>query len=307
MGVDEREVSRRSFLHGGMAVAGGFAVECAAGALAPAQLKGTVGPSLTVGQVVERIKANVGIPWRAETVDRMIAGSADTPVTGIATIMMATLEMIERAQAAGKNMVISHEPTFWSHQDDVSQLKDDELYKYKLDFIEKNRMAVFHFHDHWHGHKPDGIATGMARELGWEKYQDAENPKLFTLPETTLERLAAELETKLKAGTIRVVGDPKLAVRRAIASWGFVSEFPGIPLLARPDIDVLIVGETREWEVVEYAQDLITWGKKKALILLGHVVSEQAGMKYCAEWLRGFVTEVPVEYLEEKNPFWRPA
>ena len=295
---DGSEVSRRSFLYGGLAVAGGLVSE-RVGVL-------TAGDSLKAGQIIDRIKANVGIPWREPTVDRMIAGSPDTAVTGIATIMMATLEMLERAQAAGKNMVITHEPTFWSHQDDVSQLKDDALYKYKLDFIEKNRMAVFHFHDHWHGHKPDGIATGMARELGWEKYQDEENPKLFALPEITLERLAEELETKLKAGTIRVVGDPKLPVKRAIASWGYVSEFPGIPLLARPDIDVLIVGETREWEVVEYAQDLITWGKKKALILLGHVVSEQAGMKYCAEWLKGFVTEVPVEYLEEKNPFWRP-
>jgi len=295
---DGSEVSRRSFLYGGLAVAGGLVSE-RVGAL-------TAGDSLKAGQIIDRIKANVGIPWREPTVDRMIAGSPDTAVTGIATIMMATLEMLERAQAAGKNMVITHEPTFWSHQDDVSQLKDDALYKYKLDFIEKNRMVVFHFHDHWHGHKPDGIATGMARELGWEKYQDEENPKLFALPEITLERLAEELETKLKAGTIRVVGDPKLPVKRAIASWGYVSEFPGIPLLARPDIDVLIVGETREWEVVEYAQDLITWGKKKALILLGHVVSEQAGMKYCAEWLKGFVTEVPVEYLEEKNPFWRP-
>jgi len=259
----------------------------------------------TAGQVIERIQANVRIPWREPTVDRMIAGSTDTPVTGIATIMMATLEMLERARTSGKNMVITHEPTFWSHQDDVSQLKDDALYKYKLDFIESHKMAIFHFHDHWHGHKPDGIAMGMAREIGWEKYQDAENPKLFTIPEITLERLAAELAAKLQAPTIRVLGDPKLAVKRAIASWGFVSEFPGIPLLARPDIDVLIVGETREWEVVEYAQDLITWGKKKALILLGHVVSEEAGMKYCAEWLKGFITEVPVEYLEEKNPFWR--
>jgi putative NIF3 family GTP cyclohydrolase 1 type 2 len=299
-GMMNRGISRRGFLYGGMAAAGGVLSERVADALAAATA------SLTAGQVVERIKANVGIPWRTETVDRMIAGSPDTPVTGIATIMMATLEMIERAQAAGRNMVISHEPTFWSHQDDVSQLKDDEVYKYKLDFIEKNKMAVFHFHDHWHGHKPDGIATGMARELGWEKYQHAENPKLFTLPETTLARLAAELETKLKAGTIRVVGDPTLAVRRVIASWGYVSEFPGLPLLGRPDIDVLIVGETREWEVVEYAQDLIASGKKKGLVLLGHVVSEQAGMKYCAEWLKGFVTEVPVEYLEEKNPFWRP-
>ena len=295
--MSKGEISRRSFLYGGMAMAGG---------LASAQLRGTVGAALTAGQVVERIKANVGIPWRAETVDRMIAGSPETPVMGIATIMMATLEMLQRAAAARKNMVITHEPTFWSHQDDVSQLKDDEVYKYKLDFIEKNKMAVFHFHDHWHGHRPDGIATGMARELGWEKYQDAENPKLFTLPETTLARLAAELETKLKAETIRVVGDRDLKVKRAIASWGYVSEFPGIPLLARPDIDVLIVGETREWEVVEYAQDLIASGKKKGLIVLGHVVSEQAGMKYCAEWMKGFVTEVPVEYLEEKNPFWRP-
>ncbi len=295
--MDGYEVSRRSFLYGGLAIAGG---------LASAQLRGTLGPALTAGQVVERIKANVGIPWRTETVDRMIVGSADTPVTGIATIMMATLEMLQRAQAAGKNMIITHEPTFWSHLDDVSELKDDELYKYKLDFIEKNKMVVFRFHDHWHAMKPDGIATGMVRELGWEKYQDAENPKLFKLPETTLMGLATELETKLKAGTIRVVGDPKLPVRQAIASWGYMSEFPGIPLLARPDVDVLIVGEAREWEVVEYAQDLIASGKKKGLILLGHVVSEQAGMKYCAEWMKGFVAEVPVEYLEEANPLWRP-
>ena len=294
--MDEFEISRRRFIHGGMTLAAGL-VSTRAGAAAAAPF--------TAGQVIERIKANVGIPWREPTVDRMIAGSTDTPVTGIATIMMATLEMLERARTSGKNMVITHEPTFWSHQDDVSQLKDDALYKYKLDFIESHKMAIFHFHDHWHGHKPDGIAMGMAREIGWEKYQDAENPKLFTIPEITLERLAAELAAKLQATTIRVLGDPKLAVKRAIASWGFVSEFPGIPLLARADIDVLIVGETREWELVEYAQDLITWGKKKALILLGHVVSEQAGMKYCAEWLKGFITELPVEYLEEKNPFWR--
>src|ERR1700756_1358751 len=260
--MDGFEVSRRSFLYGGMALAGSRVSERAASML-------TAAAPLTAEQVVDRIKVNVGIPWREQTVDRMIAGSAATPVSGIATVMMATLEMLERAQAANRNMVITHEPTFWSHEDNVSPLKDDALYKYKLDFIETHKMAVFHFHDHWHGHKPDGIATGMARELGWEKYQDAENPKLFTLPEMTLDPLAAELESKLKAATIRVLGDPRLPVKRAIASWGYVSEFPGIPLLARPDIDVLIVGETREWEVVEYAQDLITSGKKKGVIVVG--------------------------------------
>ena len=35
-------------------------------------------------------------------------------------------------------------------------------------------------------------------------------------------------------------------------------------LAARPEIEVLVVGETREWEVVEYIQDCIAAGQKKA-------------------------------------------
>ncbi len=263
-------------------------------------------PALTASQVIERIKANVGIPWREKTVDGIIAGSPDTPITGIATTMMATLDVMQRAAAGGKNLVITHEPTFYSHQDSVDQLKDDAVYRFKTGFIQKNNMVAFHFHDHCHGHRPDGIATGMARELGWEKYADAQNPRLFTFPGTTLARLAKEMQSRLKIRTMRVVGDPGLPINHAIASWGYVSQFPGIPLLARPDIDALIVGETREWEVVEYAQDMISAGQKKALIVMGHVVSEQSGMKYCAEWLKTFISEVPVEYVPAVEPFWSP-
>src|SRR6266567_9082738 len=87
--------------------------------------------ALTVSQVIERIKANVGVPWREQTVDGVIAGSPDTPVTGIATTMMATLDVMQRAAAAGRNMVITHEPTFYSHQDNIDQLKEDALYQFK--------------------------------------------------------------------------------------------------------------------------------------------------------------------------------
>ena len=50
----------------------------------------TPAASLTAGQVIDRIKASVGVPWRAQTVDNIIAGTADSPVRGIATTMMAT-------------------------------------------------------------------------------------------------------------------------------------------------------------------------------------------------------------------------
>ncbi|HEX3880631.1 MAG TPA: Nif3-like dinuclear metal center hexameric protein [Bryobacteraceae bacterium] len=277
-----------------------------AAALAPRGFAQSAKGALTAGEVIDRIKANVGIPWREKTVDRIIAGTAETPVKGIATTMMATLDVLRAAVEAGANMVITHEPTFYSHPDTIDQIKDDEIYRYKLDFIAKNNLVSFHFHDHWHGHRPDGIATGMSRELGWEKFQDAQNPRLFTFPGVPLARLAQEIQNKLKIRTMRVVGDPKLVINHAIASWGNVSQFPGIPFLSRPDIDVLIIGETHEWELVEYAQDTISAGKKKALMILGHVVSEQSGMKYCAEWLRGFVTEVPVKFVPAAEPFWRP-
>jgi putative NIF3 family GTP cyclohydrolase 1 type 2 len=221
--------------------------------------------------------------------------------------MMATLDVIQRAAAAGKNMVITHEPTFWLHQDTVQGLEDDATYRFKADFIKKNDMVVFRFHDHWHAHKPDGIATGMTKELGWEKYIDPQNVRRFVFPDVPLSRFTKEIRTSLHIRTMRVVGDPNLTVSRVAANWGYLSRESGIAILSRPEVDVLICGESREWEGVEYAQDAISAGKKKALIVLGHVVSEQAGMKYCAEWLKTFITDVPVEFVAAVEPFWSPA
>jgi putative NIF3 family GTP cyclohydrolase 1 type 2 len=82
---------------------------------------------------------------------------------------------------------------------------------------------------------------------------------------------------------------------------GFVRETHA---LERDDVEVLLVGETREWETVEYAADAVTQGRKKALIVLGHIPAEQAGMEECARWLKGFVKDVPVEFVETKEPWW---
>ncbi|MDX1984000.1 MAG: Nif3-like dinuclear metal center hexameric protein [Bryobacteraceae bacterium] len=262
---------------------------------------------LTAAAIIDKIKVNIGVPWREKTVDNLIAGSPATPIKGIATTMMATLDVLQRAHAAGRNMVITHESTFFSHQDSIDQLREDKTYLYKLNFIEKNNMAVFHFHDHWHARRPDGIATGMMRDLGWEKNVDPENPRRYQFPGIPLARFAASIEKKLNIRTMRVLGDPKLPVNRVMTSWGYVSQFPGATFIARPDVDVLVAGETREWELVEYVQDMISSGQKKALIIMGHVVSEQSGMRYCAEWLRGFLKDVPIDFIPAAEPFWRPA
>jgi hypothetical protein len=66
---------------------------------------------------------------------------------------------------------------------------------------------------------------------------------------------------------------------------------------------IMIAGETREWETVEYVRDPKDMGRSKALILLGHCISEEAGMKYCSKWLKTFVKGVPIKFIPTDDPF----
>ena len=260
--------------------------------------------ALTAGAVIDLIKANVGIPWRAQTVDTIKSGTLDTPVKGIASTMMATLDMVQRAAADGLNMVITHEPTFYSHEDKTDALKADPVYRQKQEFLDSNNMVVFRFHDHWHAMKPDGIATGMAQALDWTKNADPENPRRFLFDNITLADLARQIQDRLKIRSVRVVGDPALKVRRVAANWGYAGS---IGIFNRSDIDTLIIGETREWELIEYAADTITSGAKRGLIVMGHIPSEQGGMIYCANWLKNFIPDIPVRFVPAAEPFWSPS
>lgn len=263
---------------------------------------------LSAREIISRIQAHVGVTWQADTVDTFKAGNPDEPVTGVALTMMATMDVLQRAAASGKNLIITHEPTFYNHLDKLDVLpekENDPVLAAKLAFITEHHLVVWRFHDHWHRRTPDGIEAGMAHALGWEKQQDPENQYLFAVPETTLESLAADLKKKLDIQVLRVVGDPHLKIKKI----GLVPGASGLQAetlaLERNDVDVRVTGEPREWETVEYVADTVTQGKHKALIILSHIPSEQAGMEECTRWLKTFVSEVPVEFVPAKDPFWR--
>jgi putative NIF3 family GTP cyclohydrolase 1 type 2 len=265
--------------------------------------------TLTARQVLERIQAQVGVPWQSDTVDTFKAGNPDTPVTGIAVTMMATLDVLKRAAASGNNLIITHEPTFFSHldrPDDLAEGEKDPVLAEKRAFIEKHGLVIWRFHDHWHARKPDGIEAGTVHALGWEKFQDPANQYLFTVPQTTVETLAGELKARLGIRVVRVVGERGMKVTRVALSPGAAGFGPETNALEMNDVEVLVVGETREWETVEYVDDAIAEGKHKALIILGHIPSEQAGMEECARWLKSFISEVPVNFVPAAEPFWAP-
>ena len=262
----------------------------------------------TAREVVAAIREHIGVPWMSKTVDTFKAGNPDTPVTGIAVTMMATLDVLQRAVANGQNLVITHEPTFFNHYDDKPEGMDenDAVWKEKRAFIEKHGLVIWRLHDHWHMRKPDGIQLGMVHALGWKKYQNPENQNLFTIPEMSLENLAADVAKKLDTPVMRVVGNPEMKVTKLALNPGFTGFARETHALEMENVEVLLVGETREWETVEYAADAVSEGKRKALIVIGHVPSEQAGMEECARWLKTFLKNVPIEFVPTKQPFWTP-
>lgn len=259
--------------------------------------------AITALQLITRILEKSGAAYRPQTIDHVSAGDPTTQVTGIATMALPSLDCLKRAAAAERNLILTYDPAFWSTNDSLDRLEENSLFLEKRDFIRAHNLVCFNLHDHWRDRMPDGIAQGMAAGLGWTQYQAAGNQALFQLPPTTLLDLAHNLQTQLNDPTIRVVGDPKLAVRNVAALWGNGAQMPAIQLL-NTTIDVLVTGYAREWEAVEYAQDMIATGEKKALILLGEAASVDLGMKYCAEWITTFVKEVPVEFVSSRSPYW---
>jgi putative NIF3 family GTP cyclohydrolase 1 type 2 len=262
---------------------------------------------MTAGEVVERIKQHLGIPWRESSYrDTFKFGAPDSQITGIATTAFTTLDVIERAAAAGLNMIIPHEDTFWNDRDDVTVVSGDPLYAKKVELMREHRIVVFRIHDHMHAQRPDFTYVGSARVLGLEsRYETAPGSHHFVIPETSLGAFAAEVQRRTGAHALRVVGDPNARVSRIQLGVGYAT-----PPVNDPAVDVLISGEQQEsdgsFDSPAYVLDAATIGVAKGWIMLGHVVSEEAGMLEMAEWIRGFVPEVPVQLVRGGEPFWAP-
>src|SRR5450631_2271763 len=95
-------------------------------------------PSLNAGEVIRRIKEHVGVPWFPKTVDNLLTGSPELAVKGIATTMMATLDVIERCVAQNKNMIVTHETPFYLHQDGTDDIREDKTLLYKMEYCKKH-------------------------------------------------------------------------------------------------------------------------------------------------------------------------
>src|SRR5262249_18466519 len=149
---------------------------------------------------------------------------------------------------AGKNFVISHEPTFWHDPEPIAEMADDPVTRQKVEFVEKNRVIVWRQHDQMHTVRPDPIFVGFDKAMGWESYRSPAGRNVFTVPAATVDGVAKHIATKLKTRSIRLVGDSQLRVTQ-VGLGGHALE-ANIQLLSK--CDLIAVFEARERETAEY-------------------------------------------------------
>jgi len=257
----------------------------------------------TPQEVVSLIKKNVTCTWATQTVDNFKAGDPNSTLKGIATCMFADMKTLKEAVKLGCNFIITHEPVFYNHLDETASFANDPVYQEKAKYIKENNLVIFRFHDHIHSNEPDGISAGMINKLELEKYATDGSQTFFKVPESTVAKYSKELKKKFGLESIRIIGNPEMKFTKLAFMAGAPGGQSHIKMLKNPDVEVIIAGEAPEWETYLYANDAVELGKNKAVIFLGHIKSEEAGMEYCAKWLGTFVSDVPIHFIENKPNF----
>jgi putative NIF3 family GTP cyclohydrolase 1 type 2 len=288
--------SRRSFL---TALAAGAAslARPARAAAAPAEAPPTI------ADVIEGVLSAIPGAPRHDTVDVVKAGDPKQRCTGVVTTFLATLDVLRKADGLGANLVITHEPVFYNHKDETGWLSGDRVYEAKRRFIEERRLVVWRAHDSWHSLRPDPVLAGTLKALGWEGRSVPGADGVCEIPATEVGTLAASLKAKLGSHGVRFVGDPGLTCRRVGLSLGAAGGEAQIGSLRRSDVDALVVGELHEWETSEYVRDSGAAGWPKAVIVLGHAASEEAGMSELAGWLRPLFPALRVTHVPAGDAF----
>ncbi|MBQ2659007.1 MAG: Nif3-like dinuclear metal center hexameric protein [Erysipelotrichaceae bacterium] len=244
-------------------------------------------------------------------------GDPDQECTGIVTALTPNVSVIRRAIELGANLIVVHEPTFHTSDDDGwSEEFENSVLEEKLKLLKEHGIVIWRDHDHMHAHQPDSIFTGVLKYLGWEENVEVDTDTgmfahyIVKIPEMSVKELAGYLIDRIGLNGARIVGDPEMKVTRvALVGHLFPNKYRRkddslgeysvkvIETLEKK-ADVIIPGEVIDWTVLSYVRDATDLGIHKAAINIGHFNWEELGMMYMRDWLDDLLdNEIRVVYV----------
>lgn len=232
----------------------------------------------------------------ARTCDTLKAGSPDAEVNRVAVCCFNTPQVVRDAAAWGAQLLITHEPTYYDHWDN---LEDTPVGHAKRALIEQSGLTVYRYHDHPHCAPADLICAGELEALGlpgdFEKTPYFGTYRVTLAQSITPRELAAHIERTLGIAHVRICGVTDEPCTRVTTAFGTPS---GVFEELSGEAEIVITGEACEWRLGEYARDAAQLGFKKALLILGHCGSERDGMRYISRLLARKLPQLEVRYFE---------
>ncbi len=293
----KRQIKRRQFIH---------TISGAVGAsFMPNHWKSALSFKIvTIQDLIDFLIDGSAVKNLAKTVDTLKSGDPRQKLTGVVTTFMANSEVIKQAIQLGANLIITHEPTYYNHEDQTAWINNDAVFQAKKHLVEKQNLVIWRFHDYMHGYKPDPMSAAIIAKLGWTNYADGQQERMFILPQAmSLQTLAHQVKNRLGASTLRFVGPPDMPINKVAVLEGAWGGTMHITKMGQTPAECIVVGEIHEWETSEYVRDANSAGIKKSLIIAGHAATEEPGMEWLAKWLTPQLPDIKVFHVPGVSPF----
>ena len=236
------------------------------------------------------------------TVDRIIYGSPDTKIKKIGTCWISSLANLKKAYESGVNVLVTHEPTFYTHLEfDGAETQFSYVRKQKnftkgenayLSMIEEKKswlddhnMTVVRCHDVMDRVQDFSMSCSLGKTLGYEEFDETVDDSMYKVyivqPDTAYNvtlNIAKRLAEFNQSGVL-FYGDENRIVRRIGIGTGCYSD----PLMAMEysaDYYLTINDSISTWVQTSYSND-----SGLPMGVIDHGASEEAGMRALCEYL----------------------
>ncbi len=239
------------------------------------------------------------------TVDTVKIGDPTKPVKKAGVCWYPSIENIKAAHAAGCDLLICHEPTFWQHEAPEDHWRNKAPGKAKREFLEKTGMVILRVHDMWDRWPEIGIRDSWARFLGFGKpsYTRPGDPfrAIYPIEPQTLRDFARSLAKKVKPlgdDSVQVMGDPDRIVSRPAIGVGCISP-DAETVEAGADVVIVCFDGASYWQARERLHEM-----GAAVITMEHGTTEMPGIENLCKYLAGKFPQVQFQYFAEHPRPW---
>lgn len=238
------------------------------------------------------------------TVDKIILGDPNKEIHRVLVTWISSFHAIRTAVEQHFDMIITHEPTFWNHNNEQEEMDKGELGLAKKKYILESGLVILRCHDVWDKMPEIGIPWAWARFLGLGKTPKAidrsETQHRYDIGPVTLDVLAGMIAEKtaiLGEPFIQVIGNSHQIVSKVGIGTGCGCD---IATFQKMGCDVSIVCDDGScyWSNISRATD-----GNHPVLRVNHGTSEEPGMVTLTEYVNTHFSEVNAVHIPHGSCF----